>query len=146
MDMTSSVIPPTNQDVYELEANLSALFFLLQRSRRRQVIWYLTSVSQGEQVTVRELSEQIAAVEKHASSDALSDPRRTVYSNLDQNHLSPLSEANVIQYDADRKLVAPGPTHDAFAVLLATSASVTSLLLATDISSVVPTPGPMFKS
>lgn len=145
--MTPSVTPPTTQDVYELEANLSALFFLLQPSRRRQVIWYLTSVNQGEQVSVRELSEQIAAVEQNIAPNALSNPEsRTVYSNLYQNHLEPLAEADLIHYNADRKLVAPGPNHNAFAVLLATNVSMASLLLTTDISSVVPSPGPMFKS
>ena len=111
------------------------------------MIWYLTSVNQGEQVPVREISNQIAAVEQNVAPDALSNPEyRTVYSNLNQVHLPPLSESKVIHYDKDRKLVTPGPNHDAFAVLLAMSASVTSFLLTTDISSVVPSPGPMFKS
>ena len=145
--MTPSVTPPTTKNVYELEPNLSGLFFVLKPSRRRQVVWYLTSMNQGEQVPVRELSEQIAAVEQNTAPDALSNSEsRTVYSNLNQVHLPPLSEANVIHYDEDRKLVTPGPNHDAFAVLLAMSGSVTSFLLTTDISSVVPSPGPMFKS
>ena len=133
--MTPSVTPPTNRDASALEEDLSALFFLLWPSRRRQVIWYVTSLNQGEQVAVRELSEQIAAVEEDVAPDAVSNPAyRNVYSNLDQNHLPKLADADVIQYDADRQLVAPGPNRDAFAVLIAIGVTVTSLLLAVDFS------------
>lgn len=133
--MTPSVTPPTDRDVSALEEDLSALFFLLKPSRRRQVIWYVTSLNQGEPVSVKELSKHIAVVEEDVAPDAVSNAAyRRVYSNLDQSHLPKLADADVIQYNADRQLVAPGPNRDAFAVLIAIGITVTSLLLAADLS------------
>jgi hypothetical protein len=75
---------------------------ILQNRRRRRVIEHINKV-RGE-VTVRDLAEKIAEKE---STDASTqgDLRRSVYNSLHQHHLPKLDEANVIEYDKDRKTV-----------------------------------------
>lgn len=67
-----------------LKEELSALFVLLKPAHRRRIIWYLTALTQGQQVSVRELATQIGVVEQDVSPTTLSNPAyRRVYANLD---------------------------------------------------------------
>ena len=85
---------------HELDAEVA--HGILQNRRRRRVIEQINRV-RGE-VTVRDLAERIAEEEATDPSNQ-SDVRRSVYNSLHQHHLPKLDEANVIEYDKDRKTV-----------------------------------------
>jgi uncharacterized protein with GYD domain len=75
---------------------------ILRNSRRRQVIEKLND--RLEPVSLRELSEQIAAQE----TGEVPPPRKvrdSVYNSLHQTHLPKLDEMDVIEYDKDRKTI-----------------------------------------
>lgn len=84
----------------------SNIHHLLSNSRRRHTIRYLQN--NGGAVTVRELSEVVAAIET-GESPPPRDIRETVYISLHQNHLPALDEQGVIEYDRQRKEVVPLP-------------------------------------
>lgn len=75
---------------------------ILRNSRRRQVIEQLND--RLEPVTLRELSEQIAAQET-GETPPPRKVRDSVYNSLHQTHLPKLDEMDVIEYDKDRKLI-----------------------------------------
>jgi hypothetical protein len=75
---------------------------LLRNDRRRAVIDKLSN--RVGVVTLRELAEEIAAIETGESPP----PRRareSVYNSLHQTHLPKLDERGVVEYDRDRKTV-----------------------------------------
>jgi len=75
---------------------------ILRNSRRRRVIEQLGN--RLEPVTLRELSERIAAEE----TGEMPPPRKvrdSVYNSLHQTHLPKLDDMAVIEYDRDRKTV-----------------------------------------
>lgn len=77
----------------------------LSNRRRRQVLAYLLAGDGSS--TAGELAEHIAAEENDTSVDRLSSyQRKRVYVSLYQNHLPVLDDANVVEYDHDRKTVA----------------------------------------
>lgn len=81
------------------------LFEVLANRRRRQVMAYLQA-GDGT-ATAGELAEHIAAAENDTSVEQLSSiQRKRVYVSLYQNHLPVLDDANVAEYDHDRKTVA----------------------------------------
>jgi len=84
----------------------------------------------NETVTVREVAKQIAAAEQNVSVDAVSNQNyRPVYINLTQHHLPDLDEANVVEFDSDRKIISPGPNAIALAVMASLAVPVAHFLL-----------------
>jgi hypothetical protein len=79
------------------------LFTTLSSARRRYV---LACLSPGEPVTVRALSEAVAAVENDKPVTAVeTKERRRVYTALYQTHLPQLARVGAIEYDRDRGVV-----------------------------------------
>lgn len=77
---------------------------VLSNRRRRQVITYLQE-GNGT-ATAGELAEHIAAAENDTSvAQVSSDQRKRVYVSLYQHHLPMLDDANVVDYDRNRKTV-----------------------------------------
>lgn len=77
-----------------------AIYDALADKRRRYTLHYLKQRS--EPVTVRELSEQVAAWENDKPTAELSSQeRKRVYIALYQSHLSTLDEEGLVDYDAD---------------------------------------------
>jgi DNA-binding transcriptional ArsR family regulator len=83
----------------------------LADKRRRYALHYLKQ--RAEPVTIRELSEQVAAWENDKQIEALtSQERKRVYIALYQSHLSTLDGEGLVDYDADAGTV---ELSDAFA-------------------------------
>lgn len=84
-------------------------FHLLQNSRRRAVLRYLIERDE-DVISMREVSEQVAAWENDTTVAGLSsDARQRVYIALYQSHLPKLDENGVIEYDRDRGTLSPLP-------------------------------------
>jgi len=75
---------------------------ILRNGRRRKVLKQLQR--RVEPVSLRELSEQIAALET-GESPPPRNVRQSVYNSLHQTHLPKLDGKGVIEYDEDRKTV-----------------------------------------
>jgi DNA-binding transcriptional ArsR family regulator len=83
------------------------VFTMLSNQRRRHVIHYLKQ--RGEQVTVRDLSRQVAAWENGVGVEQLDyKQRKRVYTSLHQTHLPKLDDAGIVEYDRDRGTVSLG--------------------------------------
>lgn len=77
------------------------IFETLSNRRRRYALHYLGQV--GEPVTVRDLSEQIAAWENAVEPDAVTPKmRKRVYTALHQTHLPKMDRLGVVRFDSDR--------------------------------------------
>ena len=77
------------------------VFEVLSNQRRRHILYFLKA--RGERVTVRELSEQIAAWENGIEIAAVvPKERKRVYTALHQTHLPKMATVGVIDYDKDR--------------------------------------------
>lgn len=88
-----------------------AVYDALADKRRRYTLHYLKQ--RAEPVTVRELSEQVAAWENNKSTAELtSQERKRVYIALYQSHLDTLDGEGLVDYDEDDGTVA---LTDAFA-------------------------------
>lgn len=82
------------------------IFHILSNRRRRFALHYLDQV--GDQVTIRDLSEQIAAWEHDIDRSAVTPKKRKrTYTALHQGHLPKLDRLGVIEYDNERGIVAP---------------------------------------
>lgn len=93
------------------------VFEVLSNERRRHVLHYLKS--RGERVTVRELSEQVAAWENGiASREVTPTERKRVYTALHQTHLPKMASVGVIDYDRDRGTLALTDAVEAFDIYL----------------------------
>jgi hypothetical protein len=91
-----------------LPSGLSALYQLFSAPRRCYIIQALHA-SDTETLTVREVARAIAAAETAGSSQVVRNGQyRNVYNALTQTHLSKLAAEAVIEYDADRKVIAGG--------------------------------------
>ncbi|WP_440707599.1 DUF7344 domain-containing protein [Halococcus morrhuae] len=99
---------------------LSEFLSLLSNRRRCLVIISVFTLGPDETVDLRTLSQQIAHVETTKDpSEVTSDDRQTVYNNLHQNHLEQLADANMIEYEEDRKLVGRGSETTIAGIVLA---------------------------
>ena len=88
-----------------------AVYDALADKRRRYALHFLKQRS--EPVTVRELSEQVAAWENQKSTEELaSQERKRVYIALYQSHLGTLDDEGLVDYDEDAGTVS---LSDAFA-------------------------------
>jgi len=80
---------------------------LLSNARRRETVATLIA-SADEEITLRELSEQVATRET-GLEPAPRTHRASVYNALHQTHLPALQTFDLIEYDGDRKVVRPQP-------------------------------------
>lgn len=80
------------------------VYHLLSNSRRRTALTVLWQ--QSEAMTLRELSERIAAAET-GETPAPRDRRESVYNALHQTHMPKLASFGLVEYDGDRKTVRP---------------------------------------
>jgi hypothetical protein len=88
----------------ESELSRDTLFHVLGNRRRRWAIRYLTH---EREVTVGELAEQLAAWEQEMSREQVTaEQRKRTYTSLQQTHLPVLEDADVIDFDPDRGVVA----------------------------------------
>lgn len=85
------------------ETTTDGLQEALRNLRRRYVVYYLNR--HGGAVQVDELAQGIAAWEG-GDGEVTPAHRKSVYSALHQTHLPKLQAAGVVEYDADRSLVA----------------------------------------
>ena len=77
------------------------VFEVLSNERRRHVLDYLKR--RAERVTVRDLSEQVAARENGIERrEVTPKERKRVYTALHQTHLPKMASVGVIDYDRDR--------------------------------------------
>lgn len=84
------------------------VFEVLSNERRRHVLDYLKH--RDERVTVRDLSEQVAALENGIERrEVTPKERKRVYTALHQTHLPKMHELGVVAYDPDRKTVSACP-------------------------------------
>lgn len=97
---------------------LSTLYQVLQAPRRRYVIQLLANAAE-EKYSVQTLSRHIATLEYDIPIEhATGDPYQNVYNSLVQSHLSKLADADIVQYNSDRKTVATGPMLRAAVLLI----------------------------
>ena len=93
------------------------IFETLSNRRRRFALHYLGQV--GEPVTVRELSEQIAAWENGIETEAVTPKlRKRVYTALHQTHLPKMHRLGVVDFDSDRGRVALTESIEEFDIYL----------------------------
>lgn len=132
--MTPSVTPNFDEDTPSGET-LSEVFHLLQAERRRRVVWYLVTLEPDKTVTVRELAKEIAADEQGIPPAVIpNEDYRPVYTNLVQHHLPTLEDANVVEFNADRKVVAPGANLVALVAVAGISIPALALFLTKEMS------------
>lgn len=78
-----------------------AIYSMLSNRRRRLVLNYLRRTE--EEVSVRDLSEEVAALENGIDANEVTyKQRKRVYTSLHQTHLPKLDDVGVVVYDRDR--------------------------------------------
>lgn len=99
------------------ELSTGVIFETLSNRRRRYAIHYLAQVEAS--VTVRELSEQLAAWENRIDCGAVTPKqRKRVYTALHQTHLPTMDRLGVVTYDKDRGTITMTDHVEAFDVYL----------------------------
>ena len=89
----------------DTELSTEAVYETLSNRRRRYTLHYL--LQWGEPVTIRDLSEQVAAWENHIDRQAVvPKQRKRVYTALHQTHLPAMHRLGVVEYDRDRGTIA----------------------------------------
>lgn len=100
---------------------LTEFLWLLSNRRRRLVVVSVFLVGPDESIDLHTLAGRIASVETDKEPATITRAeRRTVYTNLVQNHLEPLADARIIGYDPQSKHVRRGPATPAAGIMLAT--------------------------
>ncbi|WP_449404988.1 DUF7344 domain-containing protein [Halosimplex halophilum] len=128
--MTPPIIPNFDPSDEDLAESLSQGFHLLQTERRRYVIWCMAYLAPEDTITVREIAKSIAAMEQDVPEEAVvNQDYRPVYTNLTQHHLPELDEADVVEFDSDRKEISPGRNAPAFAVMASVTVPIAHFLL-----------------
>ena len=88
---------------------LGEMYDALSASRRRYTLQALAA-TEDDLLDVSTLGKQITAIEQDIKlAQATGEPYRSVYMTLTQSHLPTLDDLEIVEYDADRKTVAPGP-------------------------------------
>lgn len=91
-----------------LPSGLPTFYHLFSAPRRCYVIQALRT-SDSETLAVREVARAIAVAETAGNSEVVRNGQyRNVYNALTQTHLSKLASESIIEYDADRKVIATG--------------------------------------
>lgn len=99
---------------------LSQFFQLLASQRRCLVIMSVFPLGPDETIELRPLSREIASVMNDKDPEDVTDGEyQAVYNNLHQNHLEQLANANMIEYQEDRKLVGRGSETTIAGIVLA---------------------------
>jgi hypothetical protein len=99
------------------ELSTETIFETLSSRRRRYTLHYLARVDDA--VTIRDLSEQIAAWENRIERRAVTPKqRKRVYTALHQTHLPMMDRLGAVAYDRDRGTVATTEHLDAFEIYL----------------------------
>ena len=76
------------------------IFEVLSNRRRRCVLHYLRSLSDGETATLSEIASQVAAWENGVNASAVDyENRKSVQTSLYQLHLPKLADKGVVEYD-----------------------------------------------
>ena len=89
----------------DTELSTEVVFETLGNRRRRYTLHYL--LQRGDPVTIRDLSEQVAAWENRIDRQAvIPKQRKRVYTALHQTHLPTMHRLGVVEYDRDRKTIA----------------------------------------
>lgn len=97
------------------EGSLSTetIFETLSNRRRRYTLHYLKRI--GEPVSIRDLSEQLAAWENGVERNQVEPKeRKRLYTALHQTHLPKMDRLGVVEYDSDRGVVALTEAIDQF--------------------------------
>jgi len=90
---------------------LDQIFEILKNSRRRQTIRYL--IENGDETTLSDLAEEIAALENGTTVKAISSSqRKRVYVGLYQCHLPKMDDTDIVDYDQNRGTIKLGPNAD----------------------------------
>lgn len=90
------------------EHRTDEIFFVLSNYRRRFVLTYLFGTE--EPIALRELAEGLAAWENGVDRTMTSSiQRKRAYVSLRQTHLPKLDELDIVDFDATRGYVTPGP-------------------------------------
>jgi hypothetical protein len=98
--------PPEKPDISRDEC-----FELLSNHRRRYTLHYLQQ--NGEEATLGELADQIAAWENDITPEDVSyDQRKRVYTSLQQVHLPRMDDSGVVDFDDREGVIEPGPAAD----------------------------------
>lgn len=106
------------------ELPLDLAFEILKNGRRRRVLEELGAAT-GD-LSIGELSEQIAAWENDKPvAEVTSEERKRVYVGLYQGHLPKMDDADVVMFNKDRGIVAPGEHADLLDRYLTPAASGT---------------------
>lgn len=114
--VTADVIPETHSreaedSVVDADLGLDQIFEILKNPRRRYVLRYLREVA--DEVTLGDLSEQIAAWENEKEIQQVSSSeRKRVYVGLYQVHLPKMDGMDIVSFDKSRAIIEPGPTID----------------------------------
>ncbi|MDS0294788.1 DUF7344 domain-containing protein [Halogeometricum luteum] len=84
------------------------IYSMLSNRRRRLVLDHLRRI--GEEVSVRDLSEEVAALENGIDAKEVTyKQRKRVYTSLHQTHLPKLDDVGVVVYDRDRGTISLTP-------------------------------------
>ena len=84
----------------------------------------------NESIDLHTLAGRIASVETGKEPATITRAeRRTVYTNLVQNHLEPLADARIIGYDPQSKHVGRGPAAPATGIMLAAAVVIMRFLV-----------------
>lgn len=103
-------LPPEQHlsEVGEYDLPLDQIFEILKNSRRRQTLHYLNE--NGEETTLSDVAEHIAALENDTTTRAItSAQRKRVYIGLYQCHLPKMDDMNVVDFDQNRGTIELGP-------------------------------------
>jgi DNA-binding transcriptional ArsR family regulator len=94
-DSTETIVEPLSTD---------SIFETLSNRRRRYVLHYLRQA--GDSVTMRALSEQLAAWENGIEPPQVRPKaRKRLYTALHQTHLPKMDQLGVVEYDKDRGII-----------------------------------------
>ncbi|MDS0299151.1 hypothetical protein NDI76_10385 [Halogeometricum sp. S1BR25-6] len=84
------------------------IYSMLSNRRRRLVLNHLRRTE--EEVSVRDLSEEVAALENGIGAEEVTyKQRKRVYTSLHQTHLPKLDDVGVVVYDRDRGTISLTP-------------------------------------
>lgn len=103
----------------EKDFSRDLIFHLLRNKRRRAVMFYLSVID--DEVTMRDLSQQVAAWEHNMDVDALPGSKReTTHVSLYQTHLPTLDEHNIVVFEKHNGVIKTGDNLDVFKQYLET--------------------------
>lgn len=107
----NSAESPSSTELEPQTLSLDVVFDVLSNERRRRTIRYL--LAEPGTITLGDLAEHIASLENGKPEEALtSTERKRVYICLYQSHLPKLDDADIVDFDGDRKTIETGDAVD----------------------------------